>query len=105
MLLIQACLDLGQAEEGGLERSRVPSSPFLAAAHPGLCPLEGTTREAAALLQSGWLGWKFGTSQSLSGNLDSFFFFFFLVVVGFNLCIYFWLPAEGSTVPSCRSMN
>lgn len=27
------------------------------------------------------------------------------MVVVFNLCIYFWLPAEGSTVPSCRSMN
>lgn len=44
-----------------------------AAGRPGLCPSEGTARETAALLRSGWLGWKLGTSQSLSGNLDGFF--------------------------------
>lgn len=38
------------------------------------CPLEVAAREAAALLQSDWLQGEVGTSQSLSGNLDSFFF-------------------------------
>lgn len=38
-------------------------------------PLEVTVREAAALLRSDWLQGEVGTSQSLSGNLDSFLFF------------------------------
>lgn len=67
--------------------------------HP--CPLEVAVREAAALLQSDWLQGEVGTSQSLSGNLDSFLFFSFF----FNLCIYFWLLTKGSTVPSHCSMS
>lgn len=47
----------------------------------GLCPLEVAARETAVLLQSDWLGGKFDTSQSLSGNL-AFFFFIYVFIFG-----------------------
>lgn len=46
------------------------------------CPLEVAVREAAALLQSDWLQGEVGTSQSLSGNLDSLLFFSFVFNFG-----------------------
>lgn len=98
------CLDHFQAEVDDLGRILVPSPSFLAteagaedmwqgeswswsvaggcccacdlAGMVGLCPLEVAARETAVLLQSDWLRGKFGTSQSLSGNLDSIIFFF-----------------------------
>lgn len=111
MLITQAYLDRFLAEVGDLGRILVPSSSFFAAKPEqrrvlpcmwpcghgrALQPLEVAARETAALLQSDWQERKFGTSQSLSGNLGLGFF---------NLCIYFWLLTKGSTVPSHRSVN
>lgn len=59
--------------------------------------LFGSHSKGNCCVAAGWLGWKSGTSQSPSGNLDNIIFF--------NMCVYFWLPTEGNTVPSCHSMN
>lgn len=39
------------------------------------------------LLQSDWLRGKFGTSQSLSGNVDSIIYIFFLIYVFIFGCL------------------
>lgn len=60
MLFIHLCLDLCQAEMGGLERSLAAEAREYDVVGEkllvGLCSLEVTARETAALLLAGWGG-------------------------------------------------
>lgn len=59
-LFIHLCLDLCQAEMGGLERSLAAEARADDVVEEkllvGLCPLEVTARETAVLLLAGWGG-------------------------------------------------